>query len=450
MARSGMAKANSDALLEAWVFRAWLWRREAQWASGVTFAYAVVAANVGSSVANVSFWVLVIAVAVVGVARSWVTKAMVASRQQRRWERALVACLGRRLAPKVVSVNAERLGSTASPANSAWVRVRAGSTVKQLDDASEALAAYLGAMAVRVSRHPRHAGLAQLVAMALDPLSSPSPAWPWSGAAFTDLWLPIPVGVGEDGAVVSVSLPEHNVLLGGEPGAGKSNALSLLVAAAALDPKATLWLLDGKLVELSAWRGSARAFAGVEVSEATEVLNQVRSIMDDRYRELLEHRARKVGPAHGLHVVVCDELAHYLSCSDKKARDAFVDALRDLVSRGRAAGIVVLAATQKPASDVVPTSLRDLFGFRWALRCSTSAASDTILGSGWATQGYSASSVEPSWRGIGYLLHESGVPLRMRSFRLDDRAIEVLSHRAEELRRHHTREGTAHGISGRG
>jgi S-DNA-T family DNA segregation ATPase FtsK/SpoIIIE len=44
--------------------------------------------------------------------------------------------------------------------------------------------------------------------------------------------------------------------------------------------------------------------------------------------------------------------------------------LRDFVARGRAAGMVTVATTQKPSADVVPTFLRDLFGFRgwWRTR----------------------------------------------------------------------------------
>ena len=49
--------------------------------------------------------------------------------------------------------------------------------------------------------------------------------------------------------------------------------------------------------------------------------------------------------------------------------------------------MIVCAATQKPGADVVPSALRDLFGFRLALRCNTPQASDTILGQGWASAG---------------------------------------------------------------
>jgi DNA segregation ATPase FtsK/SpoIIIE, S-DNA-T family len=104
------------------------------------------------------------------------------------------------------------------------------------------------------------------------------------------------------------------------------------------------------------------------------------------------------------------------------------------VSRGRAVGIIVLAATQKPSGDVVPTALRDLFGFRWALRCSTPQASDTILGQGWASQGFNAATVDAAHRGVGYLLHEGGRPARLRAFYLADAELTVIADRAGQLR----------------
>ena len=76
------------------------------------------------------------------------------------------------------------------------------------------------------------------------------------------LWEPIPLGVDEQGEPVAIELVERNVLIGGEPGAGKSAALSTLIAAAALDPDARIWLLDGKLVELAAWAPVAQRVVG--------------------------------------------------------------------------------------------------------------------------------------------------------------------------------------------
>ena len=132
--------------------------------------------------------------------------------------------------------------------------------------------------------------------------------------------------------------------------------------------------------------------------------------------------------------MVVEELAFYTNGPDRKASAAFSVLLRDFVARGRAAGMVTVATTQKPSADVVPTYLRDLFGFRWALRCSTPDASDTILGRGWASQGYSAAQIDPSARGVGLLLQEGGVPVRLRACYLDDLALAELARRAEGLR----------------
>jgi DNA segregation ATPase FtsK/SpoIIIE, S-DNA-T family len=96
--------------------------------------------------------------------------------------------------------------------------------------------------------------------------------------------------------------------------------------------------------------------------------------------------------------------------------------------------MVTVATTQKPSAEVIPTYLRDLFGFRWALRCSTPDASDTILGRGWASQGYSAASIDPAARGMGLLLQEGGVPVRLRACYLDDLELAELARRAEQLR----------------
>lgn len=48
------------------------------------------------------------------------------------------------------------------------------------------------------------------------------------------IWRPVHLGIDETGASVSVTLAERNLLIGGEPGAGKSVALNLIVGHAAL------------------------------------------------------------------------------------------------------------------------------------------------------------------------------------------------------------------------
>jgi DNA segregation ATPase FtsK/SpoIIIE-like protein len=276
-----------------------------------------------------------------------------------------------------------------------------------------------------------------VVVLRRDPLADPTPIpWPLVQAERCSLWAPIPVGEDEDGQQVTVTLPERNLLDAGEPGAGKSTVVQLLIAAAALDPTVVLTLFDPKLVELAVWQGCANRLVGPNVEDAIDVLKQLIGELDDRYLTLLANRARKVTEGDGLplQLVVVEELAFYTNGPDRKASAAFSVLLRDFVARGRAAGMVTVATTQKPSADVVPTFLRDLFGFRWALRCSTPDASDTILGRGWASQGYSAASIDPAARGVGLLLQEGGVPVRLRACYLDDLALAEVARRAEGLR----------------
>jgi S-DNA-T family DNA segregation ATPase FtsK/SpoIIIE len=69
------------------------------------------------------------------------------------------------------------------------------------------------------------------------------------------------------------------------------------------------------------------------------------------------------------------------------------------------------------------------------MRCSTPQASDTILGSGWATQGFTASSIDGRDRGVGFLLSEGGWPVRLKAYYLSDDDLRILAKRAEALRK---------------
>jgi len=298
------------------------------------------------------------------------------------------------------------------------------------------LAAALGAREVRVKASPvntRYVEFAVIRTSAF-PRSLRSPL---VDRSVMSLWEPLLFGVGSDGLAVSIGLPEHNLLIGGEPGSGKSVALSTIVAAAALDSSVHLTLLDGKQVELISWSDIADEFVGADQEGAVEALQDLRDIMDLRYVTLAATRRRKmtVNDLEGLHVLVIDELAFYLRGGQKNLRDQFAELLRDLVSRGRAAGIIVVATTQKPSHEIVPTWIRDLFSFRLAMRCTSSDASDTILGQGWASQGFSAATIDPSMRGVGYLLAEGGVPTLIMTPYLSDEEIEMIASRAYQLRR---------------
>ena len=129
-----------------------------------------------------------------------------------------------------------------------------------------------------------------------------------------------------------------------------------------------------------------------------------------------------------LWVLIIDELAFHTSVVGTPGqRAAFNTSARDIVARCRAAGIIPAMATQRPTSDVVPTSLRDLFSLRCAFRTTTTTSSDVILGDAWARRGYSASDIDITARGVGWLLAEGLQPQRIKAAWLADTTIADLS-----------------------
>ena len=250
------------------------------------------------------------------------------------------------------------------------------------------------------------------------------------------------LGMDEDGRRVEIELVYRNMLIGGEPGGGKSVALNNVVAHAAMSSDCRLWLFDGKQVELGLWSDVAEVFVGNDIADALDRLRELQAEMDARYAWLRRQRRRKIvrtDPVE-LIVVVIDEVAYYSATVGRKQdQEEFSRLLRDVVARGRAAGVIVIAATQRPSVDIIPTSLRDLFGYRMAFRCTTEISSDIILGHCWAKAGYDASKIAPEDLGVAWLRAEGGVPIRIKSALLIDAQIYGLVDYAAWLRTSHRR-----------
>src|ERR1700751_4671372 len=254
------------------------------------------------------------------------------------------------------------------------------------------------------------------------------------------IWKPIHLATDELGRRVEVTLAERNMLIGGEPGGGKSVALQLIVAHGALSADCKLILVDGKRVELGLWKACADRVIGPSVDDAIDTLKWLQGEIDDRTGWLLDHRLRKITPDLGwpVSLMPVDEVAYYSATVGTPAQQKEFNALnRDIVARGRAPGIIPVEATQRHSADIIPTSLRDLFGYRWSFRCSTEASSDTILGHGWANQGYTATEIDPQARGVGWLRAEDGIPRRGKAAHLTDDDIIYLADWAAQARSTH-------------
>jgi DNA segregation ATPase FtsK/SpoIIIE, S-DNA-T family len=257
------------------------------------------------------------------------------------------------------------------------------------------------------------------------PSTGTTPAGP-----MLSMYDPIHIGGDEFGQPVAIRIIYKNLLAAGEPGGGKSGLLNTFAAHAALSANSRLVLFDGKVVELGYFADVADEFVGPDLDHAIITLLRLQKVMDNRYAWLRARRRRKIEPGDQISVItsIFDEIALYsATLGTEQQQRHFVALFRDLVARGRAAAMPVVAATQRPSVDIIPKSLRDLFGYRAAFRCTSTGSSDIILGDGWSGAGYSATGISPVNPGEAFLIAEGGIPQRIKAAYLSDADIIALA-----------------------
>lgn len=243
-----------------------------------------------------------------------------------------------------------------------------------------------------------------------------------------------PVAVDRNGRTIDVPVLESNVLIGGIPKSGKSGLQTILLVGLAQIPNLALIGLDPKRVELSPW-ASRFSLVETQVSEMAPLLRKILEEIDRRYEVLQENRRKKWLPEDGpILALVVDELAQVTSSGDKKGDAERADLLRQIVAVGRAAGVFVSLATQKPSSDVVPTGLRDLITQRIAMRCTTREQAQTVLGGVPSEVLETVTSIPHGQSGVGVFTTESGDVVRARAAWVPDEKVPSVSEALQHLR----------------
>lgn len=320
------------------------------------------------------------------------------------------------------------------------LRLPSGSSLSQLESSAERLSVALAVREVRFRASDRDASVVTARIIEADPLAKPLPAEanPWLAIHEMTALDPIPLGVDEDGQALQLKMAKGgaSVLIGGSPGSGKS-LVHAFVASACLDPSAIAVVVDLKGgIELQAWEPYADVFA-TTLPEAAEALARIELEMDARLRWMRSQGLRDLPAGFPRVRVVVDEAAELLrpsNPSDREASKSAESSLTRLVALGRAVGIQVAAATQKPTSDSLPTAFRDLIGYRIAFRTGTVEQAKAILGPDALAKGADPTSIPVGAPGLGYATTETGEVRRFRAWHFSDDLVAELAGRCDPFR----------------
>jgi S-DNA-T family DNA segregation ATPase FtsK/SpoIIIE len=195
----------------------------------------------------------------------------------------------------------------------------------------------------------------------------------------------IPIGLDDNGDEVATSFFGQSILIGGNPGSGKSVAMRVFLAGLAASRNVCLVGIDPKHAELSMWRPRFnRLVLGNEVEPTVTLLNELLAEVQRRAEYLATTQTATLQPTneHPWIVLVIDEWAELGASGDVKQRAHINGLLRRYLSLGRAVGCTALLVTQRPTNDSIDVGTRALTTHRFALKCGDRHQAEAILGVG--------------------------------------------------------------------
>ena len=240
--------------------------------------------------------------------------------------------------------------------------------------------------------------------------------------------LPVALGKGSGGETEVIDLAKMpHLLIAGSTGSGKSVCLNAIISCLIMEKspeEMRLMLIDPKRVELTPYNGIPHLLTPVVV-ETDKVVGLLKGLiqeMMDRYRKFESAGARnieiynqKVPERMPYIVVAVDELADLMMTAAFDVEQS----LCRLAQMGRATGIHLVVATQRPSVDVVTGLIKANFPSRVAFAVSSQIDSRTILDT--------AGADKLLGRGdMLYLPVDASTPRRIQNVFISDREIERL------------------------
>ena len=214
------------------------------------------------------------------------------------------------------------------------------------------------------------------------------------GKAFKTNKSKLAVVVGKDIAgnnvVIDLSRMPH-LLIAGTTGSGKSVCVNSMIASIlfkSTPQEVKMIMIDPKVVEFTAYNGIPHLLIPVvtDVKKAAGALHWGVAEMLRRYNAFAEKGAKDIRRYNDIMkmmdeeplpyvVIFIDELADLMMAAAREVEDAICR----IAQMGRAAGVHLVVATQRPSVDVITGLIKANFPSRIALTVSSSTDSRTIL-----------------------------------------------------------------------
>jgi S-DNA-T family DNA segregation ATPase FtsK/SpoIIIE len=249
-----------------------------------------------------------------------------------------------------------------------------------------------------------------------------------------DLSTPLTIGVRADGTPFQLAVAEKQTLLVGQSGSGKGSVIASILAALGPGIRDGVVTVDAidlkggveagsyvKLVRTSAW----------DYESARDLLLSLVQELEDRLTTMRMGGYRKIEPsvATPLRLLIIDEAAHLIyQAPDAKTRAEVDLLLKRILSTGRAAGYVVLAALQDPRKEALAS--RDLYTQTLALRFRTRDDAVLALGQTAYDAGARCEQIPSATPGAGFAIDsESGDIVQFRAFWVSDGDLREMARR---------------------
>lgn len=189
------------------------------------------------------------------------------------------------------------------------------------------------------------------------------------------------VGVDDSGKPVMVGLDEMpHLLIAGCSGSGKSVALNGIICSIIRNSEPyeiEFMMIDTKRVELSPYKKLNNCYCDVatDIADAIQMLEEACEQIEQRYKMMEESGLRKIPKYFSRVVVVVEELGDLMDAS----KNAVEKYLRKIARLGRACGVHLIIATQRPDAKVVTGQIKANVSCRLALQTTSAMESRIIL-----------------------------------------------------------------------